>query len=168
MAKSTRTPEIDGTTPPERQSQPTGIQGLVAPVLTSVTTIAVAYITLIGPGVAKAGAEAGTKAGSSSAQEESERQQKELARPVPIIPNSDATVNASPYRLLVLGGCNATVQPKVIEAWVGESPQTLAVVASVSGTDRLNVTFLVPPNWYYRITYPAVEGIGSSFSGWRF
>lgn len=62
--------------------------------------------------------------------------------------------------------CNATLEPKDLEAKLGQAPETLSLVASESGGDRMSVSVVVPPGWFYRIDVTEVGGLGCNFKQW--
>lgn len=76
--------------------------------------------------------------------------------------NTSAVDNPKQNPLIVIAFCNATTAPKDIEGWVGQnSPTTLQdLVASVTGTGRLTITFVVPWRWYYQINVTSQPGPG--------
>lgn len=76
--------------------------------------------------------------------------------------NTDPNLNPSKTPIIVIASCNATVAPKDIEAWVGQnSPTTVQdMVASLSGTGRQTITFVVPWGWYYYINVSQQPNIG--------
>jgi hypothetical protein len=74
--------------------------------------------------------------------------------------NTSAVDNPKQNPLIVIAYCNATLTVKDIEGWVGQNnPTTLQdSVASLSGTGRLTITFVVPWRWYYYIKVADANG----------
>lgn len=67
--------------------------------------------------------------------------------------NNDLAVNPNQLPLIVIVLCNATATPKDLEGWVGRNaPATVQdMVASLSGTGRETITFVVPWDYWYHI-----------------
>jgi hypothetical protein len=67
--------------------------------------------------------------------------------------NNNLAENPQKKSLIIIASCNATLEPKDLEGWVGQnSPAPLQyMVASLSGTGRQTITFVVPWEWYYRV-----------------
>jgi hypothetical protein len=63
--------------------------------------------------------------------------------------------------------CNSTIEIKDMSVKLGESEQSMALVASVSGGQRMSASAVVPPGWFYRIDVTKVSGLGCSFRRWR-
>lgn len=67
--------------------------------------------------------------------------------------------------LVVVAYCNATSNPKDIEAWVGSNnPLSIQdMVATTSGTGRQTITFVVPYDWWFQFNViqqsPTVGGM---------
>jgi hypothetical protein len=76
--------------------------------------------------------------------------------------NTNSALNPSQSPIIVIASCNATLAPKDIEAWVGQNNPTTVqnMVASLSGTDRQTITFVVPWGWYYYINVSQQPNIG--------
>jgi hypothetical protein len=72
---------------------------------------------------------------------------------VPI--NTDLQNTSVP--IAVVAFCNATSAPKDLEARIGQSSPG-RLIASLSGTQRQAVTFLVPSWWHYRIAVAVPPG----------
>ena len=69
-----------------------------------------------------------------------------------------------PYFLTLF--CNATRQSKDMTAEIGNVPQSLKLIASESGGDRMSASVVVPPGFYYRVDATQVPGLGCSFKQW--
>lgn len=76
--------------------------------------------------------------------------------------NTSSFLNPSQTPIIVVASCNATVAPKDIEAWVGQNNPTTVqnMIASLSGTGRQTITFVVPWGWYYYINVSQQPNIG--------
>jgi hypothetical protein len=76
--------------------------------------------------------------------------------------NTSSDLNPSKTPIIVIASCNATIAPKDIEAWVGQNNPTTVqnMVASLSGTGRQTITFVVPWGWYYYINVSQQPNIG--------
>lgn len=81
--------------------------------------------------------------------------------------NTNPLLNPSQKSIIVIASCNATVAPKDIEAWVGQNNPTTVqnMVASLSGTGRQTITFVVPWGWYYYINVSQQPNIGGIPAG---
>ena len=82
--------------------------------------------------------------------------------------NNENVSNPSQKPLIIIARCNATVANKDLEGWVRlSSPPTLSdMVASLSGTGRQTITFVVPWNWYYRVNVVIPTGGDCSATAW--
>lgn len=76
--------------------------------------------------------------------------------------NTNPALNPSQKPIIVIASCNSTLAPKDIEAWVGQNNPTTVqnMVASLSGTGRQTITFVVPWGWYYYINVSQQPNIG--------
>jgi hypothetical protein len=63
--------------------------------------------------------------------------------------------------------CNATTQGKQMEVFLGSSPNSLRLVSSESGGDRMAASAIVPPGWYYQVKSERVPGMGCAFLQWN-
>jgi hypothetical protein len=62
--------------------------------------------------------------------------------------------------------CNATRDPKDLEVRLGQTTDSLSMVASESGGDRMSVSVVIPPGWFYRVDVNEVPGLGCNFKKW--
>lgn len=71
--------------------------------------------------------------------------------------NNNTIENPKKKPLIIIARCNATVAAKDIEGWVGKNNAATVqdMVASLSGSGRQSITFVVPWKWYYQITVSA-------------
>jgi len=141
----------------QRKQSVSPVWQLLGTIVTAASTVAVAYFTAIKPAANKA------------VKESIEEQNAERDQAVPVAVNSTPIRNITGYRLLLIGFCNATEQGKEIAVFVDSSNDAskMRLVASESGTDRLTVTCVVPPNFYYRVTYTQVPGGGCDVTAWK-
>ncbi|HEU0099195.1 MAG TPA: hypothetical protein VFQ67_10515 [Allosphingosinicella sp.] len=76
--------------------------------------------------------------------------------------NDDIAKNPQRRTIIVIAYCNATSAPKDLEGWVGKNnPATVQdAVASLSGSGRQTITFVVPWRWHYYINVAQQPGGG--------
>jgi hypothetical protein len=82
--------------------------------------------------------------------------------------NNDSFNNPGLKPLIIIAKCNATVEPKDLEGWVRLSSQPTVndTVASLSGTARQTITFVVPWNWHYKVNVNIPAGGVCSATAW--
>lgn len=82
--------------------------------------------------------------------------------------NNDVYSNPQQKPLIVIASCNATAATKDLEGWVRlSSPATAAdTVASLSGSGRQSITFVVPWNWHYQVKVVIPAGGACNATAW--
>lgn len=83
------------------------------------------------------------------------------------IPEEKVQKNEFPGPIFVTLYCNATNQDKDIEASVGPTENSLKLVASESGGDRLSASVIVPLGWSYKVSVTKVPNLRCTFLGWQ-
>jgi hypothetical protein len=75
--------------------------------------------------------------------------------------------NTWPRPVLIVGGCNASLTVREIEALLGANQQAMTVVSSVTGSGRITLTLVVPSGYYYNVRQTLGAAPGCDFRGWR-
>ena len=88
-------------------------------------------------------------------------------------PSLGAGFNPQHGSVIVVLWCNAVAIDRTVEALVGPNPSPQQIVASMSGTGRGSLTFVVPWNWYWHVTAvrsqngdPVVNGSVCKATAW--
>jgi len=77
--------------------------------------------------------------------------------------------NKSDRPLILVSSCNSigTNRVRTIEVSTGKDSHALTMETSASGGDRISVTTVVPPGWYYKIDVQLQTSEGCLGTGWR-
>jgi len=81
------------------------------------------------------------------------------ATSIQTLKNGMVYVNTSPRKLLVTAFEGATPAVHDLEGRVGSGATPDTLVASESGTDRMSITFVVPPGHSYSVTSNSGNGV---------
>jgi len=89
----------------------------------------------------------------------------------PIILNvSRIYENDTDQPFYITGYCQPTTQRKDLEGYISKTRENLnksnySPISSMSGSDRIAISFSVPPRWYYTIKRSEVDGVKCYFQG---
>lgn len=138
--------------------KPTALQ-IVAPVLaaivTALATVTVAYIQFVKPQTQQEAKEVAESAVQA-------RLPEFIEAPVAV---GKTTKNTDRQPLLIIGFCGAATEYQELEGKIGHTTDSLELVTSSGGTNRMNFTMAVPPGWYYNVR--ETNGKQCQFRGWK-